>query len=836
MEDNQEIIIEIETNYAEAVKLMAQYRAEADKFRQSNADLKKELKEGKISQEEYNLQAAANTAHIKNANEAANTWGRTVQNSLKIDKEKTGSIKQMQAQLSILTEQYKMLPAAERQSADGIALKNKINEITDALKGSEEEIQMYYRNVGNYKQSIIDAVAGTGKFGEMIAKLAGGMGVATTSTAGATGALGAMNTQMLGLSMNPVVAILGVLATVIALIARTIKSSEDATNRWNVVLAPFKRMMDGLLSVLQSAVGQILSFVEAGGKMLNWAMKMGERLPIVGDALKEVNAQNREAIAIAKEKADIDKQARTNEVENAKDALRVAELRKQAKDKENNTAKERLAAVKEANAIEEQSSKRNVELAERKLNALKIEASWAENNKETNDELAKLEADVYRAKQEYFSKTMELLEQENTARGEIAAEEKSRHDASIAQSKERAAAIAEAKKAELDAMRQAEDMALELLTDGLIKQAEQINVKYDRQIADLKKRLSTENNLTVDARKALNEQIIISDQLRAQEIAVISQESIEKQIADEEALVKKRLEDTKTTAEQKAEQLRLEWENRLLQTRDGSMQESDVKVQQAQAEYDAILNMDATTKAALYASDEAYTNALLTNKKKLDDATKAANDAELKAVEVKLQAAQAIGQGFQQVLEAFGEENSKLAALAKMIALFNIGLATAEAIAKGVAAAQSVPFPGNIAAIATTIGAVLTNIAQATKIVKSLKDPKPGSSGGSGGGSPTPTGGGTTTPTSNVMSSAGRSTGDRSRSSVPFEGAVSTIYSMQTRQQAENRNQGLDDGFIDKLADKIAKANEKIPAPILDVREVTDKQHRVSISERGMKL
>jgi hypothetical protein len=595
-------------------------------------------------------------------------------------------------------------------------------------------------------------------------------------------------------------------------------------------------MMDGLLSVLQSAVGQILSFVEAGGRMLNWAMKMGERLPIVGQQLKEVNAQNREAIAIAKEKADIDKQARTNEVENAKDALRVAELRKQAKDKENNTAKERLAAVKEANAIEEQSSKRNVELAERKLNALKIEASWAENNKETNDELAKLEADVYRAKQEYFSKTMELLEQENTARGEIAAEEKSRHDASIAQSKERAAAIAEAKKAEMDAMRQAEDMALELLTDGLIKQTEQINVKYDRQIADLKKRLSTENNLTADARKALNDQIILSDQLRAQELAVISQESIEKQIADEEALVKKRLEDTKTTAEQKAEQLRLEWENRLLQTRDGSMQESDVKVQQAQAEYDAILNMDATTKAALYASDEAYTNALLTNKKKLDDATKAANDAELKAVEVKLQAAQAIGQGFQQVLEAFGEENSKLASLAKMIALFNIGLATAEAIAKGVAAAQSVPFPGNIAAIATTIGAVLTNIAQATKIVKSLKDPKPGSSGGSGGSSSTPTGGGSATPTSNVMSSAGRSTGDRSRSSVPFEGAVSTIYSMQTRQQAESSKQGIDDSTIDKLADKIAKANEKIPAPILDVREVTDKQHRVSISERGMKL
>ena len=834
MEDNQQVIIEIETNYSEAVKLMAQYRAEALRFRQANADLKKELKEGKISQEEYNIQTAANTAQMKNANEAAATWERTVRNSLKVDQEKVGSLKQYMAQLSILTNQYKSLSEEERNSSEGVALKDKINEITDALKGSEEEIQLYQRNVGNYKQSIIDAVAGTGKFGEMIAKLAGSMGLTTSATAGATGALGAMNTQMLGLSMNPVVAVLGVLATVIALIAKNIKSSEDATNRWNVVLAPFKRMMDGLLSVLQSAVGQILSFVEAGGKMLSWAMKMGERLPIVGDALKEVNAQNREAIAIAKEKADIDKQARTNEVENAKDALRVAELRKQAKDKENNTAKERLAAVKEANAIEEQASKRNVELAERRLDVLKTESSWAENNKETNDELAKLEADVYRAKQEYFSKTMELLEQENTARNEIASEEKARNDAAIAQAKERAAAIAEAKKTELDELRKAEDMALELLTDGLAKQTEQINVKYDRQISDLKKRIDTEKNLTVDARKAINDQIILSDQLRAQELAVISQESIEKQIADEEALVKKRLEDTKKTAEEKAEQLRLEWENRLLMTRDGSMQEYDLKVQQAQAEYDAILNMDAATKSALYASDEAYTNALLTNKKKLDDATKASNDAEQKAVEVKLQAAQAIGNGFQQVLEAFGEENSKLASLAKMIALFNIGLATAEAIAKGVAAAQSVPFPGNIAAIATTIGAVLTNIAQATKIVKSLKDPKPGSSGGSGGIANTTSVGSSSS--NSVMSSAGRAVNSRGESSVPFEGAVSTIYSMQTRQQAENRSNGIDDSTIDKLADKLAKANEKIPAPIVDVREVTDKQRRVSVVEGGMKL
>ena len=536
--------------------------------------------------------------------------------------------------------------------------------------------------------------------------------------------------------------------------------------------------------------------------------------------------------------------------------------------------------MKEANAIEEQASKRNVELAERRLEVLKTESSWAENNKETNDELAKLEADVYRAKQEYFSKTMELLEQENTARNEI-----------LAESKARAEKLKKQKQDELTILQEAEKIALDLLNEGITKQIASINISYDHQIALLKNKLKNEKDLSVNSRKAINYEIELLDKKRYADLDKLSDQAISQQIDKEEKRIQILLESTKeatskdhelklqlieqnrkaelqsnsmlaeelkqseadinakynykiaeenkafqkTLFEKQSEQLRLEWENRLLRTRDGSMQEYELKVQQAQAEYDAILNMDATTKAALYASDEAYTNALLTNKKKLDDATKASNDAEQKAVEVKLQAAQAIGHGFQQVLEAFGEENSKLAALSKMIALFNIGLATAEAIAKGVAAAQSAgPFPANIIAIATTIGAVMSNIAQATKIVKSLKDPKPGSSGGSGGIANTTSVGSSSS--NSVMSSAGRSVNSRGESSVPFEGAVSTIYSMQTRQQAENRNQGLDDGFIDKLADKLAKANEKIPAPIVDVREVTDKQRRVTVAEGGMKL
>ena len=58
------------------------------------------------------------------------------------------------------------------------------------------------------------------------------------------------------------------------------------------------------------------------------------------------------------------------------------------------------------------------------------------------------------------------------------------------------------------------------------------------------------------------------------------------------------------------------------------------------------------------------------------------------------------------------------------MALFNIGLSTAEALSKGIAAAQSVPFPGNLTAIATTIAAVLANIAKAKQLLSQEKQPK----------------------------------------------------------------------------------------------------------------
>lgn len=69
------------------------------------------------------------------------------------------------------------------------------------------------------------------------------------------------------------------------------------------------------------------------------------------------------------------------------------------------------------------------------------------------------------------------------------------------------------------------------------------------------------------------------------------------------------------------------------------------------------------------------------------------------------------------------KDQAEQAKFQKGLALFQIAINTAEAIAKGVNAAQSVPFPANLVAIATTVAAVAANIASAVSIVNSSNAP-----------------------------------------------------------------------------------------------------------------
>lgn len=873
MANEQTTVLNIEVNYADGIKAIAEYKMQIDALKKTEQEYKKQLKEGTITQQEYNQRMADSKLKTAELNDAARTMEKQLRNQLKIQSEQEGSLKQMRAELSNLTAAYDSLSQAERESAAGTELKDKINEITTAIKGGEEETQRYYRNVGNYQNSVTplfeklnakleeqtkryeELVAAQGESSEAAKKqkkameetesqinatqqatdglnsgiedfISNSLGVNTSTINMAKGlssvssgakmvitTVAALGSQLLKLAANPIVAILGLLAATIMAVSKGIKSSEENTNRWNVILAPFTRLMDGAASMAQKFAGVILSVVEAGGKMLGWLSKAAERLPLVGKYFKSVNEENARYIEMAKEEARIAKDTRDLQVQNAKDALTIATLKAKADDELNVSAEERLAAIREANRLEEEASKKNYELAQRRYQLLVEQSKAADNTKETNDAIAQAEVEMYQALTEYQDKRGELLGREVSLQNEIKAAEEERAAAAKAAAEERTKAAEEAAAKEQamrdkakEEIRKAEDELLKLITDSRERQRQQVEVSYERQIEDLRTRLQTEKDLTVEAQSAINTQIVALEQQKQMELQTMKQEDLE-------AEIERRQKEFETLLEQEQEQIQVRFETLLEQNIGNEQARLEIELQQKKAELDALQKLEGESQEAFNLRKLKAQNAYNAQKKKL-------NDYELQMEQTKLEAMSQITGSLSGLLEALGGENEAFVGLSKMLALAEIAINTGKAIAAGTAQAMSVPFPANLAAIATTIATVMANITTAINTVKSAKFATGGLVTGPGTG---------TSDSIPAMLSNGESV-MTARTTSMFAPILSSFNQMGGGvpiSVAESSNQTLGE---DMLARSIQKGMAGI-RPVVSVEEITQVSNRVEVVE-----
>lgn len=206
-EDKQQIL-DIKVKYEDAIYGIIRYKEKIDQLKASIKDLQQQEKDKTITTNEMKVQTEAINATIKEYQYNVRALQKEIQNNVRTENEQEGSLKQLRAQLSNATKQYDEMAKAEREGAKGQALAKHINEITEKLKLAEEETQRYYRNVGNYYNSMMQAaddLQGTEFFGmdivndtevSNIIKLAQNMD-------GLTGKLKAFGKTAIGLVMNP---------------------------------------------------------------------------------------------------------------------------------------------------------------------------------------------------------------------------------------------------------------------------------------------------------------------------------------------------------------------------------------------------------------------------------------------------------------------------------------------------------------------------------------------------------------------------------------------------------------------------------------------------------
>lgn len=166
-EDKQQIL-DIKVKYEDAIYGIIRYKEKIDQLKASIKELQQQEKDKTITTNEMKVQTEAINATIKEYQYNVRALQKEIQNNVRTENEQEGSLKQLRAQLSNATKKYDEMAKAEREGAKGQALAQHINEITDKLKLAEEETQRYYRNVGNYYNSMMQAaddLQGTEFFG-----------------------------------------------------------------------------------------------------------------------------------------------------------------------------------------------------------------------------------------------------------------------------------------------------------------------------------------------------------------------------------------------------------------------------------------------------------------------------------------------------------------------------------------------------------------------------------------------------------------------------------------------------------------------------------------------
>ena len=130
---------------------------ETKQLKQDLEEYRKSLKEGKITQEQFDrMMVQTKNEIIKNDQAVAKfksdlrQYTREMQSNIRQDTAKTGSLNQMRASVRLLTSEFEALSAAERSGSRGQELIRQIRKTTDEINRQEAALRNYRSRVGNY--------------------------------------------------------------------------------------------------------------------------------------------------------------------------------------------------------------------------------------------------------------------------------------------------------------------------------------------------------------------------------------------------------------------------------------------------------------------------------------------------------------------------------------------------------------------------------------------------------------------------------------------------------------------------------------------------------------
>ena len=453
--------------------------------RRSTKDASDEASRLEKAYKQLDIALGQNAKEIARLNEIKREANNYNKNMVKLGGEEIKTREQIvQATYNQLSAQYSLnkayinsLNAEEREIKANKDLIKTTNDIYEQMKKLQEATGKYSLNVGNYTNSISQAIGMNSRWYQGLQQLAtlteGGLANGLKTAASAVGVLGK---QLLSLLANPIVAIIAAIAAAFMALAKGITSSEENTMALQRVMAPFERVLTAIVSVLQTAAGFLLKCVEGMEGLAMSASRLMEKLPLVGNSIKKVNDELQKNIELTKAKQELEKAQRESTVHIAMLERNVAKYRADAAKTDDPVRKAQL--MKMAIKTEESIMGERLRLAREDVRIKEEQAKQAQNDTKANEELAQARAKLYNVEKDYYQGTIRLNKQLTNS------EKQANKQTGGGGGKADTSGVDLAKQ-RLEEQRKIEDARIALIDDANLRERMTIIASYERKIEDL---------------------------------------------------------------------------------------------------------------------------------------------------------------------------------------------------------------------------------------------------------------------------------------------------------------------------------------------------------------
>jgi hypothetical protein len=395
-------------------------------------------------------------------------------------------------------------------------------EIKADSKQAVKEVDKVNESVKETKQSVDETTASTETLTNSLDNMTGGAVTKLKGLkAGVKGVTGGFKTLRTAIISTGLGALLVVIGSLIA----AFRGSEEGQNKWNRIMSVTGALVGNLIDLLADLGDKIISVFENPQQALenfgNWLrqnienriMGMLELLPALGRAIqlvfegefteagevalnaigkvtlgvedtvgaindaidatkefaKEQIEEGKAAARVADMRAKADKIERNLLVERSKQEAKIAELRLKSRQEEEFSAEERGQALRDAQKLEDELLKKELEALQLRADAQSLENTFARSNKENLDEEARLIARVNQQQTARTNQQRQTQRELNRINREIERDNKAAalEQATFEKELREATAISEQEKRDLEILKEQEKY------EELIMQAEQ---------------------------------------------------------------------------------------------------------------------------------------------------------------------------------------------------------------------------------------------------------------------------------------------------------------------------------------------------------------------------